>query len=289
MEICFALTTNGDWPGTVRMAQQAEAAGFDGVVWADHLLGNPRGTPMLEGWTVLSALGAVTSRVQVGILVLNNMFRNPGLLAKMATALDLVTNGRLRFLIGTGWMSAEHRQYGFDFPSGGHRVELLEDAVMRGLWDSHGQPFTYEGRHASVRECINIPFPQRRIPIGIATSGKRCLGLTARLADEWSCPSTAMKSLAELSSAVDENLGGVGRDRRALRRSVTITYTVGEISPGPDPFNTRLGLHGSTQQMVDRAGEWARIGITTAYLHAGYSQAAFEAVARALPALHKVG
>src|SRR5581483_7601794 len=101
------------------------------LAWRD----NPAG-PCLEGWTLLAALAAQTQRLRVGIMATANTFRNPALLAKMAVTVDIISNGRLNFGIGTGWSEREHRAYGSPLPPPGERIRRLEEAceMIRQLW-----------------------------------------------------------------------------------------------------------------------------------------------------------
>lgn len=116
----------------------------------------------------MSALAGVTSRIGIGAQVLCQSFRPPAVLAKMATTLDLVSDGRSRFLVGAGWFEQEYEAFGLPFPSAGARVSELEDTVRicRGMFDAAPEPFDYRGTKHSVREVYNVPPPQRRIPIG---------------------------------------------------------------------------------------------------------------------------
>ena len=273
-----------DWEGTRANALRAEEAGFDSIWLIDHLLGFPPQAGILEAWTVLSGLAAVTSRVGLGAQVFCQSFRPPGLLAKMSTTLDLMSGGRLHFIVGAGWWEDEYRQFGYDFPAPGTRVAELEDAVhvLRGLWDAGGEPFSYEGPHTSVAGAVNLPAPARRIPLGIGGAGPRMLRLAARLADEWNCPAAALPAYAELRSTLDAALERNGRN---VRRSLQIVFAPGDSDPsGLAAFNPDLGLRGSVQQMVDRVGELAAMGVDGLYgMVAG--RRGFDGVAEALPEL----
>jgi alkanesulfonate monooxygenase SsuD/methylene tetrahydromethanopterin reductase-like flavin-dependent oxidoreductase (luciferase family) len=126
---------NADWDKVLDEARFAEELGVDSVWVIDHVLGFPPPKGILEAWTVMSALAAATTRVQIGAQVLCQSFRNPALLAKMAATLDGISNGRLRLLVGAGWFEQEYRQYGWDFPAPGTRIGELRDTVriLKGL------------------------------------------------------------------------------------------------------------------------------------------------------------
>jgi alkanesulfonate monooxygenase SsuD/methylene tetrahydromethanopterin reductase-like flavin-dependent oxidoreductase (luciferase family) len=284
MEFGVTLRQITDWAQLRAAATAAEDAGFDSVWVVDHLLASPARAGILEAWTVLPALAATTSRVGLGTLVTCQSFRSPGLLAKMATTVDEIAGGRLRFLIGAGWKREEYDAFGYDFPPPGQRVEQLTEAleVLRGLWDAGEEPFSYRGRHVRVQEALNLPAPRRRIPIGVGGAGPRVVRLTAAVADEWNCPAAALADYDRLRRLADDTAAEHGRQ---LRRTAQIAFAPGDDdAPSVAPFSPELGLRGSTQQMVDRVGELAAAGVTGLYgMPAG--RRAIDAVAAALPEL----
>ncbi len=154
------------------------------TVWIDdHLQFGAK--ERFEGWTLLTYLAAAYPRFRYGHLVLSQSFRNPALLAKMAATLQALTGGRFILGIGAGWHEEEYRAYGYDYPSGGVRVEQLAEAieVMRAMWTQ--SPASYEGRHYRVQDAYCEPRPEPPIPIMVGTNGPRALRVTARLADWW--------------------------------------------------------------------------------------------------------
>lgn len=273
------------WPETERFAGMVEDRGFDSIWVIDHLLGFPPQVGVFEAWTTLSALAAVTTRVGIGAQVVCQSFRSPALLAKMATSLDLVSGGRLRFLVGAGWHEPEYRAFGYDFPSPGRRVEELEDtlAICRAMFDAGDGPVTYEGRHHRVEAVVNLPAPQRRIPIGVGAVGDRMLELVARFADEWNVPSLVLGSYAERSAVLERCLEVTGR---SVRRSAQIVFSPGPAEPSPHLrfFKPELGIRGSRSEMADRTGELATLGIRGFYGYVADEQA-LDALADALPEL----
>jgi alkanesulfonate monooxygenase SsuD/methylene tetrahydromethanopterin reductase-like flavin-dependent oxidoreductase (luciferase family) len=154
------------------------------TVWIeDHLQFETR--PTSEGWTFLTYLAALHPRFRFGHLVLSQSFRNPALLAKMAATLQDMTGGRYILGIGAGWHEEEYRAYGYDYPSGGTRVEQLAEAieVIRALWTE--SPATYHGTWYRVEGAYCEPRPDPPIPIMVGTNGPKALRVTARLADWW--------------------------------------------------------------------------------------------------------
>jgi len=175
---------------TVQQAQAAEAAGFSLVTVMDHLYqigGVGSATePMLEGWSVLNALARETTKVRLATLVTGVTYRNPALLAKMVTTLDVISAGRAILGIGAAWNDDEHNGYGFEFPPLRERFDRLEDAVQicRAMFTQESPTFT--GTHHRVDAVLNFPRPVRPggPPILIGGSGeRRTIPLVARYAD----------------------------------------------------------------------------------------------------------
>jgi len=171
-------------------ATAAEESGFDSVWVMDHFyqlpaLGGPS-QPMLEAYTLLGGIGARTRRVKLGTLVTGVTYRNPALLAKTVTTLDVITGGRAILGIGAAWYDVEHDGLGVDFPSDGDRLDRLEEAVQicRAMFRDERPTFT--GRYFRTDEAWNVPRPVQPggPPILIGGGGeKRTLRLVARYAD----------------------------------------------------------------------------------------------------------
>src|SRR5688572_12847084 len=187
------------WPVLLERWQMLEAFGFDSVWVADHLLPwwidrhvqrvpwddgrNRDDSDYLEGWTLLAALLARTERIRGGILVSNNLFRHPALVAKMAATVDQISGGRFELGMGAGWFEREHAAYGFHYPSARERVDRLAEALEIISSLMREERATVEGRHYQVRDAPFAPRPVHgRVPILIGASGPRMLRLTARYA-----------------------------------------------------------------------------------------------------------
>ena len=175
---------------TLEHAQAAERGGFTSVWVMDHFwqlppLGGPD-EPILEAYTLLGALAARTERVQLGTLVTGVTYRNPALVAKLVTTLDVISHGRAILGIGAAWYEPEHEGMGFDFPGVRERLDRLEEAVQicRALLQDE-RP-TFEGRYYRTKDARNVPAPVQAggVPIMIGGSGeKRTLRLVAQYAD----------------------------------------------------------------------------------------------------------
>ncbi len=197
-------------------AQLAERLGFDSLWVVDHMWS--RGMPEvdhLESWTVMSALASVTEKLRLGALVLCNSYRNPALLAKMASTLDVISNGRLDIGIGAGWMNEEYEAYGYPFPPAKVRIEQLEEGlvVMKQLFTESRA--TFEGKYYSVRDAVNNPKPVQKPhpPILIGGGGEKLLlRVVAQHADIWNCPNNQATELAHKIEVLERHCEAVGRD-----------------------------------------------------------------------------
>lgn len=161
-------------------------AGFGGLWAPDHFMLGPRGEEY-EVWTLLAALAERSAEVDLGPLVGSITYRNPALLAKMATTIDIISEGRLRLGLGAGWHEAEHRAYGYDFPDIDTRIDMLEEGlqvIQRMFTDEHP---SFDGEHYTIDGATNEPKPVQdpHPPIVIGGAGPRMLRLAAQYADEW--------------------------------------------------------------------------------------------------------
>jgi F420-dependent oxidoreductase-like protein len=200
---------------------ECERLGYHSVWLDDHLMFENR--PILECWTTLTALSAVTTRIRLGTMVTCNSFRNPALLAKMAATLDVVSGGRLEFGIGAGVQKTEHCAYGFPFPKASVRIERLKEAVeiIKVLWSE--EKASYTGKHYSVEEAVCEPKPLQKPypPITIGGGGEKLtLRVTAQHADryDWGyVPS--LELYRHKLKVLESHCSVVGRDFREIEKS----------------------------------------------------------------------
>ncbi|MGZ8765640.1 MAG: TIGR03560 family F420-dependent LLM class oxidoreductase [Acidimicrobiia bacterium] len=204
-------------------AQAAEQSGFDTVLVMDHfyqlpMLGNPDDF-MLEAYTLLGALASVTSSVRLGTLVTGNTYRNPAILAKCVTTLDIVSGGRAQLGIGSGWFELEHDSFGIEFGTFTDRFAKLEEALQVILPMLRGERPTLHGDHYRITDAINEPRPLSRIPIMIGGSGeKKTLRMVAQYADlsNLTCePGEVPRKLDALAAHCQR----LGRDRKEIQVS----------------------------------------------------------------------
>jgi alkanesulfonate monooxygenase SsuD/methylene tetrahydromethanopterin reductase-like flavin-dependent oxidoreductase (luciferase family) len=256
-----------DWDELLEAARHAESAGADSVWVIDHLFGFPPTAGILEAWTVMSALAAATTRVEIGAQVHCQSFRNPALLAKMASTLDRVSNGRLRVLVGAGWYQAEYDAFGYDFPAPGVLIEQLRETItiLKALTSPH-ERFTFDGRHYRTKDATNLPLPvQQPLPIEVGGARDRLLRTVAKMGDGWNCPGIALSMLDDRLAFLGKALADAGRSLRDLRLSCQIVAAVGDDEAMQDPrlamFNPSLGLVGSVDQVAARARELVDKGV----------------------------
>jgi alkanesulfonate monooxygenase SsuD/methylene tetrahydromethanopterin reductase-like flavin-dependent oxidoreductase (luciferase family) len=234
---------------TIRaLARQAEEADFDSIWLFDHLLFRRPGQPtagIWECWTVLSALAEATSRTQLGTLVTCTAFRNPALLAKMATAVDAISGGRLILGLGAGWHEPEFEAFGIPFS---HRVDRFEEALQIIVPLLRTGQVDFQGVYERAPSCELRPAgPRARGPeILIGSSGPRMLRLTARYGDSWNTcwlgqPGALATPYASMLAACQDE----GRDPATL--AVTVGVNVAYLAAGtpadalPDPDKALFG------------------------------------------------
>jgi probable F420-dependent oxidoreductase len=220
----------GGWPEIRELAVCAESEGLDSAWVADHFHYQPPDgeiNGMHESWTLLSAVAAVTERIELAPLVLCSSFRSPGLVAKMAATLDLVSGGRLILGVGAGWHDPEYEAFGFPTD---HRVGRFEEWLEIVIRLLRSEQVSYEGRWYQVHDAVLVPAPKRRIPILIAGNKPRMLGLVARHADAWNTAWFGLPDdrLAERLEGLEAALAAEGRDPAELE------LTVGLIVRDPD-------------------------------------------------------
>ncbi|GGR13048.1 putative luciferase-like oxidoreductase [Actinoplanes ianthinogenes] len=213
-------------------AREAETAGFDTVLVMDHFYQLPGiGTPdqnMLEAYTTLGALASVTSTIQLSTLVTGNTYRNPALLAKTVTTLDVVSKGRAILGIGAGWFEREHHDLGFEFGTFGQRFERLEEALTIIAPMLKGEPGTLDGKWYQARGAMNNPRLRPSIPIMLGGSGEqKTFRLAARFADHMNIICD-VDDLARKVGVLRERCAEIGRDPATLATSYLVMGLVGE-------------------------------------------------------------
>jgi alkanesulfonate monooxygenase SsuD/methylene tetrahydromethanopterin reductase-like flavin-dependent oxidoreductase (luciferase family) len=241
------------WPGFRDAARAADDAGWDSVWTWDHLLAifGPWEQPIFEGWSVLAALGPITSRVRLGLMVGANTVRNPGLTAKLATTLDHLSDGRAVLGIGAAWFDREHEAFGIEFGgSPGARLDWLDESVMlmRRLLD--GERIDHSGPRYTFRDAICEPRPvQPHLPILIGGSGRRkTLRTVAERADAWNT-SGAIEEVRDSLDALAEHAEAVGRDLATLEKTISFPIVLRDTSAAAKSRMDELMAHNGVEHM----------------------------------------
>jgi len=215
------------WPSLRAAWAAAGRAGFDSLWTEDHLLADSGDwrLPKFEGWAALAALAPLTIAQHVGVLVTAVAFRNPGHVAKLATTLDHITDGRLILGMGGGHFQREHEAFGFDFgATPGARLDRLDEALglIRRLLD--GEQVTHHGRYYDLVDALCEPRPiQPHVPIMIGGAGPRkTMGIVARHADRWNKSWGDPEVVAQSLDVLRQRCAEVGRDFRSIEKSVMI-------------------------------------------------------------------
>ncbi|MCV7054664.1 LLM class F420-dependent oxidoreductase [Mycolicibacterium gilvum] len=246
------------FPTVVAQAKEADTSGFDSVFLMDHFyqlpgIGTPD-QPMLEAYTALGALAAATDSVQLGTLVTGNTYRNPTLLAKNITTLDVISAGRAILGIGTGWFELEHDQLGYEFGTFTDRFNKLGEALQIILPMIKGETPTFSGEYYSVKDAMANPRFREHIPLMIGGSGeKKTIPLAARHFDHLNVIA-GFDELARKIDVVTQACEKIDRDPSTLETSMLIGALTGDgVSPDmiPEDFRQRM-VAGTPEQIAEQ-------------------------------------
>jgi F420-dependent oxidoreductase-like protein len=261
------------------VARATEDLGFDAFFRSDHYLamGDVSGRPgPTDAWITLAGLARDTSRIRLGTLVTAATFRAPGPLAVAVAGVDQMSGGRVELGLGTGWFEEEHRAFGLPFPPLGERFERFEEQlqVLTGLWTSDG-PFDLDGRHYQLHGNPALVRPvQSPLPLIIGGGGaRRTPRLAARYASEFNLPFASVEDTAAQFERVRKACADTGRqlvysaaqvlcvgrdDAEVRRRAAAIGREADELRAN--------GLAGTPEEVVERIGRFAEVGVTRLYL-----------------------
>ncbi len=225
-----------------RFGLEAEKLGFDSIWLYDHFHTVP--TPQLEStfecWTSTAALARDTSTIRIGQMVTCNNYRNPALLAKIASTVDVLSHGRLDFGLGAGWYQEEFEAFGYPFPDGPERLRMLDEGlqIIRAMWT---EPYaTFEGQYYRVRGAINEPkgVQKPHPPIWVGGSGEKVtLKLVAKYGDACNISvGTDPEAYRHKYQALEEHCEKLGRDYDSIIKSAHIFMTL--VEPSKDPEKT---------------------------------------------------
>jgi F420-dependent oxidoreductase-like protein len=277
------------WAEARETALLADEIGFDSVWVADHFLGVSADDP-LEAWTEMSAVAALTRRVELGFLVLCNNYRPPALVAKMASTLDQISGGRLILGYGAGWFVQEYEAYGYAFPDIRTRLEQLEEGldIIKRMWTEDAP--TFAGRHYRIEAARCLPRPTRtpHPPILLGGGGERVmLRLVARYADIWNNLGAYHRDLTRKLEVLrrhcarvgrrfedieisQQTIGAIGRSAAEAERATEAVHRdVGFLTGAPE-----LCLTGTPDEVIARVRKNLDLGITSFVVSFGRHAAA---------------
>jgi len=285
------------FPTVIAQAQEADAAGFDSVFVMDHFyqlpgLGTPD-QPMLEAYTTLGGLATVTKNVQLGTLVTGNTYRNPTLLAKAITTLDVASQGRAILGIGTGWFELEHDQLGFEFGTFTDRFNKLDEALQIILPMLRGERPTFSGKYYRAQEAMANPRFRDHIPLMIGGSGeKKTIPLAAKHFDHLNII-TGFDELPRKVQVVKDRCEEIGRDPATLETSMLVIALIDENATEdliPEEFKQNVvfgGPEGIVEQIQTKVLDAGVDGVILSPITSlnGYQPGGITAVAEKLKPL----
>ena len=267
------------------VAQRAEALGFDGFFRSDHFLRmgeGPAGPGPTDSWVTLGAIARETSTIRLGTLVTSVTFRHPGMLAVQVAQVDQMSSGRVELGLGAGWFTEEHEAYGVPFPPTGERFDQLGEQleIVTGLWRTpQGATFDHPGPIWPIRNSPALPKAATADGPPIIVGGfgpRRTPALVARFAAEYNVPFADVATTADLQSNIDRACDSVDRDPSTVCRSAAQVVCCGRdeaevtrraAAIGRDVEELRSnGMAGTPDELVDRLGAYAAIGIERVYL-----------------------
>ncbi|HMO59392.1 MAG TPA: LLM class F420-dependent oxidoreductase [Roseiflexaceae bacterium] len=259
------------WDSTLAVARAGEQAGLDSIWLADHFMfpdrQNPaKEIPVFECFVALGAIAAATSRIRIGELVVGIPYRNPALLAKMLTTLDIIAHGRTIIGIGAAWHEPEFVAYGWPFPSVRTRMEMMEEAVQIIDLMLTQRPASFAGTHYTIENAYNDPMPvqQPRPPIMIGGDGERhTLRIAAQYADfcnVFGDPETVAHKFAVLRRHCET----VGRPVDAVTRSNHISLLIAaneqELTAKKARYGDDFDLIGTPNEVIEGLRRYAEVG-----------------------------
>jgi F420-dependent oxidoreductase-like protein len=255
------------------VAKAADETGYKAIWLVDHnhTVPKPSQEVTFECWMSLAALARDTKRVRVGQIVSCNSYRNPALVAKMASTLDVLSHGRLNFGIGAGWYKHEYQAYGYPFPDGPERLRQLREAlqVIHAMWEQ--EEATFEGKYYQVRGAINQPkgVQKPHIPILVGGSGEKVtLKLVAQYGDACNL-SGDLKTLEHKFAVLKQHCEPVGRDYESIYRTASAFCAIADSDEEamvlvPDIYKTELNetsLVGSPATIRQRITAMEALGV----------------------------
>tara|TARA_B100001939_G_scaffold114034_1_gene98624 strand:+ start:3964 stop:4905 length:942 start_codon:yes stop_codon:yes gene_type:complete len=235
------IDKNDQWQTILNAANKIEALNYESIWVYDHFHTVPKPTqdPTFECWTLMSALSQTTEKVRLGQMCTCNSYRNPSYLTKVASNIDVMSNGRLEYAIGAGWYDHEYKAYGYDYPSDGERLKMLEESlIIYKLMTTEEEP-KFEGKYYSIDGAINQPKPIQKPypPLWVCGGGEKVtLKLLAKYGDygNWDVD---VEGFIHKSNVLKQHCENEGRDFSEIGRTL---HTNVLIANSEDELKTKI-------------------------------------------------
>ena len=267
------------WVAAADAARSFEAMGYDSIWVCDHLYGpqSPQ-LPILEAWSMVSGLAAITERLEIGTLVTPAGMRNPAQLGKVVATADNIAGGRVIAGLGGGWMPREFTDFGMPFLPTGERLGQLEETVqlLRRMWDGEEAEVTFAGRFVQAQNVVCQPKPPRRVPILIGGAGEKVtLHIAAQHGDIWNNLAGHQGGLGRKVEVLKRHCDAVGRDFDDITVSQQCLVTIAPDAASAGPMADRaeqifgghmgdpkgpLAITGTPSQCIDAIGKHIELG-----------------------------
>ncbi|MCY4656723.1 MAG: LLM class flavin-dependent oxidoreductase [Gammaproteobacteria bacterium] len=271
---CYRTT----WEAIERSINAMENGDWDSLWFADHFLPPGRREDehltAYEGYTLIAVAAGMTKKLRFGHLVLGNTYRNPALLAKMATTLDQASRGRFTLALGAAWFKREHEAYGWRFPSMKERQDRFQEAceLIRMLLHDGGK-VNYNGKYYQLDDAPMQPgcYQKPAIPIMVGGTGERRTLRTLAMygdimnMDGWAGQGMSMEIYKHKVGVLEKHCADVGRDPAEIQKTLLMPILITEDSAAIEGFQRRLGrgsMAGPKNQIIDRIGEFEREGVS---------------------------
>ncbi len=247
------------WQEASAAAKEFDQLGYDSLWVCDHLYGVPApGLPILEAWTELAAVAAITKQAKLGTLVTPPFFRNPAVLAKQIATIDQIAPGRVIAGLGAGWFPPEFEQTGCLFPTARERLRAMEESVeiLKRLWTE--EKATFAGRYFSVNEAVCEPKPETPPEVLIGGGGERVtMAIAARHADTWNNMAIAQGELSQKVEALNKRCEEIGRDPESIEKSQQCVVIIGEDeATGRAGLEKAMKIYGGHMGALEEHGIW---------------------------------